>query len=411
MASALSPPRIPKHKGALPSHYYESFLQKKGPHDQDYKKFWAGLQGCTLYFYNSNRDSQHVEKLVLGAFVKLTDEVPWESSGDPGIYFSLVLRNQEIKFKAESLESREMWKGFILTVVELRVPSNLTLLPGHLYMMAEALAKEEARRALELPPCFLKVSRLDAQLLLERYPDCGNLLLRPSGDGGDDVSVTTRQTFNGTSVVRHYKVKREGPKYVIDVEEPFSCASLDSVVNYFVSHTNNALVPFLLDEDYEKVLGHVEADKENGERVWVASSTPAAPSPGPTLASGGPKKLPPLPITPVASQDRSPPLLNEDEDENYVIPIGDDPAANYMNGDVPPPSRQVPKPRKLAKVQAKPLKPPVVPKPEPKVLNSGLAKKLAVGSMQTLFPTTAPKLADLTAELEEKLQRRRALEH
>lgn len=31
--------------------------------------------------------------------MKLTDEVPWESSGDPGIYFSLVLRNQEIKFK------------------------------------------------------------------------------------------------------------------------------------------------------------------------------------------------------------------------------------------------------------------------------------------------------------------------
>ncbi|XP_022381398.1 signal-transducing adaptor protein 2 isoform X5 [Enhydra lutris kenyoni] len=334
MASALSPPRVPKHKGALPSHYYESFLEKKGPHDQDYKKFWAGLQGCTLYFYNSNRDSQHVEKLVLGASVKFTHEVPWESSGDPGIYFGLFLRNQLIKFKVESLESREMWKGFILTVVELRVPSNLTLLPGHLYMMAEALAKEEARRALELPSCFLKVSRLDAQLLLERYPDCGNLLLRPSGDGGDDVSVTTLQTFNGTSVVRHYKVKREGPKYVIDVEEPFSCASLDSVVNYFVSHTNNALVPFLLEEDYEKVLGHVEADKENGESVWVASSTPAAPSP------------------------------------------------------VPPPSRLVPKPRTLAEVQAKPLKPPVAPKPEPKVLNSALAKKLAVGSMQTLFPTT-----------------------
>lgn len=53
--------------------------------------------------------------------------------------------------------------------------------------------------------------------------------------------------------------------------------------------------------------------------------------PGPTLASGDPKKLPPLPITPVASQDRSPPLLNEDE--NYMIPIGDDPAANYVNGD------------------------------------------------------------------------------
>lgn len=28
------------------------------------------------------------------------------------------------------------------------------------------------------------------------------------------------------------------------------------------------------------VLGHVEADKENGESVWVARSTPAAPGPG-----------------------------------------------------------------------------------------------------------------------------------
>ncbi|VCW83815.1 unnamed protein product [Gulo gulo] len=82
-----------------------------------------------------------------------------------------------------------------------------------------------------------------------------------------------------------------------------------------------------------------------------------------------------------------------------------------MNGDVPAPSQRVSKPRKLAKFQAKTLKPPVAPKPEPKVLNGSLAKKLAVGSMQTLFPTTAPKLADLTAELEEKLQRRRALEH
>ncbi|GAB1301210.1 Signal-transducing adaptor protein 2 [Apodemus speciosus] len=34
MASALSPPRGPKLKGAPPSHYYESFLEKKGPCDQ-----------------------------------------------------------------------------------------------------------------------------------------------------------------------------------------------------------------------------------------------------------------------------------------------------------------------------------------------------------------------------------------
>ncbi|XP_059774715.1 signal-transducing adaptor protein 2 isoform X6 [Balaenoptera ricei] len=385
MALALRPPRVPKPKSSLPSHYHESFLEKKGPRDRDYKKFWAGLQGLTLYFYNSYRDSQYMEKLDLGVFVKLTDEAPWGSSHDPGTHFCLVLRNQEIKFKVESLESREMWKGFILTVVELRVPSNLTLLPGHLYMMAEALAKEEARRALEMPSCFLKVSRLEAQLLLERHPECGNLLLRPSGDGAGGVSVSTLQTLNGTPVVRHYKVKCEGPKYVIDVEEPFSCTSLDAVVNYFVSHSNKKLMPFLLDDDYEKVIG-------------------------PAPLRGGPKQLPPSSIAPVSSQDKLPPLLNQDE--NYVIPTGDAPAANYVNQDVPSPSRPVvPKPRKLAMFQAKPPKPPIVPKSEPKKgLNGGLARKLAVSSAQAFSsPTTG--LADVTAELKGKLQRRLALEH
>ncbi|XP_054529449.1 signal-transducing adaptor protein 2 isoform X4 [Pan paniscus] len=362
MASALRPPRVPKPKGVLPSHYYESFLEKKGPCDRDYKKFWAGLQGLTIYFYNSNRDFQHVEKLNLGAFEKLTDEIPWGSSRDPGTHFSLILRNQEIKFKVETLECREMWKGFILTVVELRVPTDLTLLPGHLYMMSEVLAKEEARRALETP---------------------------------------------STHVVRHYKVKREGPKYVIDVEQPFSCTSLDAVVNYFVSHTKKALVPFLLDEDYEKVLGYVEADKENGENVWVA---PSAPGPGPAPCTGGPKPLSPASV-PVSSQDKLPPLPPlPNQEENYVTPIGDGPAVDYENQDVASSSWPVIlKPKKLPKPPAKLPKPPVGPKPEPKVFNGGLARKLPVSSAQPLFPTAG--LADMTAELQKKLEKRRALEH
>ncbi|XP_005858845.1 PREDICTED: signal-transducing adaptor protein 2 [Myotis brandtii] len=412
MASALGPPRAPKPKCALPSHYHESFLEKKGPRDRDYKKFWAGLQGLTLYFYKSNRDSQHLEKIDLGASVKVTDEAPCGSSHDPGIHFNLFIRNQEIKFRVESLESREMWKGFILTVVELRVPSNLTLLPGHLYMMAEALAKEEARRALEMPSCFMKVSRLEAQLLLERYPECGNLLLRPSGDrarGGASWSETGHPVARctcRTPLVRHYKVKREGPKYVIDVEEPVSCASLQAVVNYFVLQTKNALVPFLLDEDYEKVLGYVEADKENGESVWVAPLAPAVLCPGAAAPAGGPKQPPPVPVMPVPRQHKLPPLLNPDE--NYVIPIGDAPVAEYENTDALSPGwpKQC---HPAQKVQAKPPKPPMAPKPEPKCLASGLAKKLAISSAKAVFPTTG--LANVTAELEEKLQRRRALEH
>uniref|UniRef100_A0A8C5ZVJ9 Signal transducing adaptor family member 2 n=1 Tax=Marmota marmota marmota TaxID=9994 RepID=A0A8C5ZVJ9_MARMA len=273
MASAPSPPRVPKPKGIQPSHYYESFLEKKGPCDQGYKKFWAGLQGLTISFYSSNRDLQPLEKLDLRAFVKLTDEAPWAGSRDPGIHFSLVLRDQEIKFKVESLESREMWKGFILTVVELRIPSKLTLLPGHLYMMAEVLAKEEARRSLETPSCFLKVSRLEAQLLLERYPECGNLLLRPSGDGKDGVSVTTRQTLNG------YAGRPRGLHWA-------------------------------------------------GGR---GACSEGRPSPAPP--AGGPKSLPPV----ASSQDKLPPLPPlpplPSQDDNYVTPIADAPAADYVNQD------------------------------------------------------------------------------
>ncbi|XP_074060118.1 signal-transducing adaptor protein 2 isoform X3 [Macrotis lagotis] len=255
MATAPGLPRVPKPKPTLPSHYYEGFLEKKGPKDRDYKKFWAGLQGLTIYLYNNNRDPQYVEKVDLSNFLALTDDAPKGSSTmDPGTQFCLSLEGQEIRFKVDSLESREMWKGFIMTVVELKVPSNLTLLPGHKYMMAEALSKEKDRRVHEKPSCFLNVSRVEAQLLLERSPECGNMLLRPGSDRSGGYSITTRQTLNGAEVVRHYKVKREGLVYVIDVEEPVSCSSLHDVVNYFVANTKGALVPFCPDEDYEKVL-------------------------------------------------------------------------------------------------------------------------------------------------------------
>ncbi|XP_052602869.1 signal-transducing adaptor protein 2 isoform X2 [Peromyscus californicus insignis] len=435
MASALSPPRGPKPKGVPPSHYYESFLEKKGPCDQDYRKFWAGLQGLAICFYNSNRDVQVLEKLDLRLFSKLKDETWWGSSRDTSYHFSLVLRDQEVKFKVESLESCEMWKGFILTVVELRVPSNLTLLPGHLYMMAEVLAKEEARRAAEVPWCFLQVSRLEAQLLLERYPECGNLLLRPGGDGKDSVSVTTRQILNGAPVVKHYKVKRKGPKYVIDVEDPFSCPSLEAVVNYFVTQTKRALVPFLMEEDYEKVLGFVDSDRENGESVWAVSSSRGS---GPAPHTNVPKPLPPVPVPVSSQEDRLPPLPPlpqlPDQDENYVTPIEDSLAAEYMNHDVSPSSQPVPsKPKKPAKLPAKPPKPPVVPKPgraptspfplsvagglrshlrpsaDLKAITSVWARKPGGSSPQA--PSLVTRLGDITAELEEKLQKRRALEH
>ncbi|XP_068942908.1 signal-transducing adaptor protein 2 isoform X5 [Petaurus breviceps papuanus] len=388
MATAPGLPRAPKSKPALPSHYYEGFLEKKGPKDRDYKKFWAGLQGLTIYLYTSNRDPQYVEKVDLSNFLALTDDTPKGSSTmDPGTHFCLSLEGQEIRFKVDSLESREMWKGFIMTVVELKVPSNLTLLPGHKYMMAEALTKEKDRRAQEKPSCFLNVSRVEAQLLLERYPDCGNMLLRPGSDRSGGFSVTTRQMLNGAEVVRHYKVKSEGLGYVIDVEEPISCSSLHDVVSYFVSNTKGALVPFYPDEDYEKVLGDAKPSQQlpvPGKPPWV--STP----------------LPPVPA----------------QDENYIIPISDEPTAQYVNEDevaqfcrlkapaLPLRPLAGPKPKK----QGKPLpRVPPVPhktKTEPK----GLAgpKKAAPGSSQPKVPFGMSISTDITEELERKLQQRRA---
>ncbi|CAO2641165.1 Signal-transducing adaptor protein 2 [Lemmus lemmus] len=379
MASALSPPKGPKPKGLPPSHYYESFLEKKGPCDQDYRKFWAGLQGLAICFYNGNRDFQVLEKLDLRLFSKIKDESPWESSRDTSSHFSLVLRNQEVKFKWRG--SASLWKGWCLGLVEKARPlggRGLTLSISVLSLR-----------------CFLQVSRPEAQLLLERYPECGNLLLRPGGDGKDGVSVTTRQILNGSPVVKHYKVKREGPKYVIDVEDPFSCPSLDAVVNYFVTYTKRALVPFLMEEDYEKVLGFVDSDRENGENVWAVSSSRDS---GPAPLANAPKPLPPVPVSVSSQEDRLPlPPLPQlpDQDENYVTPIEDSPAAEYVNQDVSSSSHPVPsKPRKPAKLPAKPPKPPIMPKPGKKTLGAWMHE-----------------LGDITAELEEKLQKRRALEH
>ncbi|XP_075759141.1 signal-transducing adaptor protein 2 [Pelodiscus sinensis] len=337
----LSPPlRAAKPKCSLPAPYYEGFLEKKGPQDKGFKKYWTGLRGITLYFYNASRDVQHVEELDLDAFVSLTDchLRSGPRAGDDGVGLSLKLRGQEVKLKAESLETREMWKGFILTVVEMKVPSNLTLLPGHIYMMSEALAKEQERQAWlsqclsassldydsveEMPYCYFKVSRTEAQVLLERNPDCGNMLLRPGGDG-KSISVTTRQMLNGTAVVKHYRVSCLGRQYVIDVEQPHQCSSLADVVHYFVSNTKNTLVPLHLDEDYAEKLEFVETDKENGENVWKPSMPPCPKPKGGTRGDA----LTPPPFRSPQGKARLPPPVAEREDEDQTYMNDEDVAA------------------------------------------------------------------------------------
>ncbi|XP_074834431.1 signal-transducing adaptor protein 2 isoform X2 [Carettochelys insculpta] len=445
---ALLPPPLraakAKPRPSPPAHYYEGFLEKKGPQDKEFKKFWTGLQGLALYFYNTSRDVQHMEKIDLDTFVALCDS-PQQSGprgSDDEVGLSLRLRGQEVKLKAESLEAREMWKGFILTVVEvacpagMKVPSNLTLLPGHIYMMSEALAKEQERRAqlsqrfpassldydlVEEPPdCFFKVSRTEAQVLLERNPDCGNMLLRPGSDG-KGISVTTRQMLNGTAVVKHYKVSRLGQQYVIDVEQPHYCSSLAEVVEYFVSNTKKTLVPLHLDEDYAEKLEFVETDRENGENVWGASRPPC-PKP-PKASAKGDGTVPPafrsspvkLPLPPPVSKEEEEEEEEEEGDQTYV----NDNDVAAIAGTKPKPARSTVGAVKVMWAAGKELK--GSPGPTGKT-----DKPVATGPCQRISSSvsslrkdgsSAPRLAaswagdlptNVTEELARKLQERRA---
>ncbi|XP_038240050.1 signal-transducing adaptor protein 2 isoform X2 [Dermochelys coriacea] len=423
---ALRPP-LRGAKPSRPPHYYEGFLEKKGPQDKGYKKYWTGLRGLMLYFYNTSRDVQYVEKINLDNFVSLTDSYlrSFPQASDEGVGLSLKLRGQEVKLKAESLEARELWKGFIITMVEMQVPSNLMLLPGHIYMMSEALSKEQERRAQlsqrrttsslhyelveeEMPACYFKVSRTEAQVLLDRNPDCGNLLLRPGGDG-KSISVTTRQMLNGTPVVKHYRVSRVGQQYVIDIEQPHHCSSLADVVEYFVSNTKKTLVPLSLDEDYAEKLEFVETNKENGESVWEASMPPC-----PKPPKAGAKVEAMIPPTsrqsPLSKPLPTPPAFEEDEEQTYV----NDEDVAAITGTKPKPAclgavKVIWERDGQTKAQPVPTGKPAAKGQCMKTSNSALILRQHGGSSSCQATSWVGDLpADISEELARKLRERRA---
>ncbi|CAM4627627.1 signal-transducing adaptor protein 2 [Lepidochelys kempii] len=428
---ALRPPlRGAKPKPSLPPHYYEGFLEKKGPQDKGYKKYWTGLQGLTLYFYNTNRDVQYVEKIDLDNFVSLTDSYlrSGPQASNEGVGLSLKLRGQEVKLKAESLEAREMWKGFIFTMVEMQVPSNLTLLPGHIYMMSEALSKEQERRAQlsqrrstsslhyelmeeEMPACYFKVSRTEARVLLERNLDCGNMLLRPGGDG-KSISVTTCQMLNGTPVVKHYKVSRAGQQYVVEVDRPHHCSSLADVVEYFVSNTKKTLVPLSLDEDYAEKLEFVETDKENGESIWE-TSMPPCPKP-PKAGAKVEAMIPPISRqSPLSKPLPTPPASEEDQEETYV----NDEDVAAIKGTKPKPACPTVGPVKVIWERGGQTKAPPVPPSKPAAKGQYMRTPRSALNLRQHGSSQASRQAtswvgdlptDISEELARKLQERRA---
>ncbi|KAG7456872.1 hypothetical protein MATL_G00240510 [Megalops atlanticus] len=291
MAATATTKRAGRPRAQLPPCYYEGYLEKRAPKEKVFRRLWTCLCGNTLYFFNNSKDSDYVERLELSGFISLMDDGSRDKNLEAA-RLSLRLKDGEVKLTAPSLETRELWKGFIYAVVELSVPSFLNLLPGQLHLLGEVVEKEWRRRRPDPPPaapttplhlpllgeipaCFQPVSRREAEVLLERYPDCGNLLLRPGRDGAS-LAVTTRQDLNG-SVFRHYRVtQRQHGGYVIDVENPIPCATLHDVINCLLEKTSGTLQPFILEEPYEENITFVKSNDENGERsLQCAPNSPS----------------------------------------------------------------------------------------------------------------------------------------
>ncbi|XP_029607106.1 signal-transducing adaptor protein 2 isoform X1 [Salmo trutta] len=337
--------------------YYEGYLEKRLFNDTASRRLWTCLCGNTLFFFNNTKDNDYVEKLDLSDVMSLTDDC----SGDRKLEAAgllLHMKDGEIQITAPSLEARELWKGFIYCVVELSVPSSLNLLPGQIHMMRETVETERERRnnlsltlaaasssnlslVEDMPACYQPVSRTEAEIMLERHSDRGNLLLRPSRDGVS-LAVTTRQDLSG-SVFRHYRVARKHDGgYTFDVETPIPCATLHGVINCLVEKTNGALTPFIMEGPYEESITFVQANEESGERsLQCAPSTPMPPVPVPALPpKPGPRERVP---TPGSESDRGDDTQKEKEEGSAVQAVQ------------PPPT-----PFRLPKAERKtPLMPPV----------------------------------------------------
>ncbi|XP_043103525.1 signal-transducing adaptor protein 2b [Puntigrus tetrazona] len=295
--------RFRRVRSQLPTCYYEGFMEKKSIKDKMGRKLWTSLCGNCLFFYNNTKDSVYIEKLDLSDLISVSDDCFREQNLDAA-RFTMHMKNEDIKIVAPSLEARELWKGFMLSVSKLTVPASLNLLPGQIHMMKEIIEKEKIRQRLlsippspcsdnyvivqpDMPSCYHNVTRVEAEYLLQRNRKHGSLLLRPGHDG-TSFALTTYQDINGP-VFRHYRVSRrhEGG-FAIVLETPINCETLHDVVNCLLEKTNGVLEPLVMEKHYDENITFTETDKENGESRLhcprVPSTTPPEPPPKPALA-------------------------------------------------------------------------------------------------------------------------------
>ncbi|XP_059826117.1 signal-transducing adaptor protein 1-like [Hypanus sabinus] len=262
--------------------YYDGILWKKSTSHKDFQRYWSELRGSSIFFYSDDKDVTYTEKLDLQHFISIGDD----SSQAAG--FRLHLGNREVKLKAENIETREEWKGYIFVVTQLEVPSTLSLLPGQVLHLKEVAAREKERQYTApsgqesqcflvekpdaevyddllntMPECFYKVSRNEAEAMLERHPENGSLIIRPSTESSN-YSVSIMTTQNSKGIIKHYKVTNEDRGFVIELENPVTYSTLQEVVYHFIKVTNGVLKPYL---DSKQYCNKIEMSKDECTKV------------------------------------------------------------------------------------------------------------------------------------------------
>ncbi|XP_067872653.1 signal-transducing adaptor protein 1-like isoform X2 [Heterodontus francisci] len=383
----MSSPRPIRHRPFAIPGYYEGYLEKLEFKSKKYKRYWTVLRGNSLCFQLTSRDPTYIEKISLDDFVSVVNEDSHDKDLQT-VNLILKLKHGDVKLKADSPESREQWKGFILTVAKLEIP-DLALLPGQIHRLQEVLMEEVKHRRKSIPPplptrsrtpepvqddyddvenslprCYYKISRVEAEIMLERNMEYGNLLMRPGGDN-KNISVTTRQIFNNNALVKHYRIRCADNGYIIEVDSGVLCNSTQEVIDYFVQHTHGVLKPLERVTDYEINLSFVREDAESGELIHQKKQAPTKSA----------TKTSPQPV--------------KEEKLSPKIPIILEPEAEYLNDDEIEKLNQV-------KIQSRPMKElvPLHPKTQ-----------LQANSSNT-FPGL---ISAASSELQEKLKKRRAM--
>lgn len=322
---------------ALPL-YHAGHIQKKNSTEQDFKKFYGELRGATIFLYTDDTQDTYTERVDLERLKSLDFDGSYMNKM-PTV-FTLKLPTDEVQLKIDNPDAAEEWRVYILTVKKREIPRDLLLLPGQKIRLEDVLTMERRRKPAERPPlpprpdfsheeipksnpskskdepdhttpempaCFFDVTRDEAVKMLEKNPECGSIILRPS-TLAKNYAITLRQLKPGGAVLKNFRVTSTKSGFVIELDVPVKVPSLNHVVNYFLEKTEYRLQPYRTSQPYDTCID--------------MSSPPKSFD----ITSRAPKTVPKAQVAPMKrpeSKVKVHPPQAKPEENDYVIPEED----------------------------------------------------------------------------------------